>query len=229
MLAAMEPAAGRDSWLRRWHAALVALSHRRADPLPPPELPDEEGALVELLGLAPSEALTRARAWRERFAEDDRRTGELSVLGVAAVTLAAMGRTAEADETLADALALGARTGLVRSFAEAERESMSGLLARAIGSSRLPPDARAHAATVRDALEALRRRQAVAETPPSLLSARELEVLSVLAEGHTNQQVADRLHVSLATVKTHLNHIYDKLGARKRTRAIARARELGLL
>lgn len=229
MLAAMEPATGRDAWLRRWHAALVALSQRRGTTLPPPELPDEEGALVELIELPPSEALIRARAWRDRFAEDDRRTAELSVLCIAAVALAAMGRAAEADETLADALVLGARTGLVRSFAEADRDAMSGLLARAIGSGRLAAAARAHAAIVRDALEALRHAQAPQRAPPSVLSARELEVLSVLAEGLTNQQVADRLHVSLATVKTHLNHIYDKLGARKRTRAIARARELGLL
>lgn len=229
MLAAMEPATGRDAWLRRWHASLVALSQRRGTALPPPELPDEEGALVELLELAPAEALTRARAWRDRFAGDDRRTAELSVLGIAAVSLAAMGRTTEADETLAEALDLGARTGLVRSFAEADRDAMSGLLARAVGSGRLDAAARAHAAIVRDALEALRHAQPSPDAPPPVLSARELEVLSVLAEGLTNQQVADRLHVSLATVKTHLNHIYDKLGARKRTRAIARARQLGLL
>ena len=231
MLAVIEPATGRDAWLRRWHAALVALAHRRADPLPAPELPDEDTAQVELIGLSPAQTVERALAWQRRFAEDDRRTAELSMLAIAAATLAASGRTAEADARLGEALALAARTGLVRSFAEADPDAMSGLLARALGSNRLDASQRAHAAQVRDALASLRRSRAEPEpsAPPSLLSARELEVLGVLAEGLTNQQAADRLHVSLATIKTHVNHIYDKLGARKRTAAIARARELGLV
>jgi DNA-binding CsgD family transcriptional regulator len=63
----------------------------------------------------------------------------------------------------------------------------------------------------------------------SLLSERELEVLRLLAAGHSNQEIANRLVVALSTVKTHVNNIYSKLEARNRTEAANRARELGLL
>ena len=61
------------------------------------------------------------------------------------------------------------------------------------------------------------------------ISARELAVLQALAAGCSNQEIAAELHVSLNTVKTHVARLLDKLGARRRTDAIARARELGLL
>jgi LuxR family transcriptional regulator, maltose regulon positive regulatory protein len=61
------------------------------------------------------------------------------------------------------------------------------------------------------------------------LSDRELEVLRLLAAGKPNQQIAEELVVALSTVKKHVAHILDKLGAANRTEATARARELGLL
>jgi len=54
-------------------------------------------------------------------------------------------------------------------------------------------------------------------------------VLRLIAEGHANQEIADRLVVALSTVKTHINNIYGKLGVQSRTQAVARARALGLL
>jgi DNA-binding CsgD family transcriptional regulator len=60
------------------------------------------------------------------------------------------------------------------------------------------------------------------------ISPRELEVLAELAAGSANKEIARRLGVSPNTVKTHLAHLYEKLGAKSRTDAIARARELGL-
>ena len=66
-------------------------------------------------------------------------------------------------------------------------------------------------------------------TIPVPLSLRESEVLKLLANGMSNQEVADQLWIALGTVKTHVNSIYGKLDARGRTRAIARARELGIL
>lgn len=62
-----------------------------------------------------------------------------------------------------------------------------------------------------------------------LLTDRELEVLRLLAEGRTNQEIADRLVVSLNTVKTHVKAILGQLGVSNRTQATARARELGLI
>ncbi|MEZ4710178.1 MAG: LuxR C-terminal-related transcriptional regulator [Caldilineaceae bacterium] len=61
------------------------------------------------------------------------------------------------------------------------------------------------------------------------LSERELEVLRLLAIGHTNQAVADELIIALSTVKKHVNNIFGKLGVGRRTQAVSRARELGLL
>lgn len=65
--------------------------------------------------------------------------------------------------------------------------------------------------------------------PVEHLSRRELEVLSLIAEGYSNEEIADRLYIALSTVKTHLINIYAKLNVRRRTQAIARAREIGLL
>jgi LuxR family maltose regulon positive regulatory protein len=54
-------------------------------------------------------------------------------------------------------------------------------------------------------------------------------VLRLLAAGRPNQEIAEELVVALSTVKKHVTHILDKLGATNRTQATARARELGLL
>ena len=61
------------------------------------------------------------------------------------------------------------------------------------------------------------------------LSARELEVLELLAARRSNRQIAEELVVALDTVKKHVSHLLDKLGADNRTHAVGRARELGLL
>jgi len=82
----------------------------------------------------------------------------------------------------------------------------------------------------------------VAVTPPPLpiaraavaplgesLNSRELEVLHLIAEGYSNQEIAARLVLGVSTVKTHINHLFQKLDVASRTQAIARGRELGLL
>jgi DNA-binding CsgD family transcriptional regulator len=61
------------------------------------------------------------------------------------------------------------------------------------------------------------------------ISPRELRVLEELAAGRSNKEIAARLHVSPHTVKTHVAHLLEKLEAKRRTDAIARARELGIL
>jgi len=67
------------------------------------------------------------------------------------------------------------------------------------------------------------------EQLPHPLTEREVEVLRLLAQGQTNQQIAQRLVVSSLTVKTHVQHIISKLGVSDRTQAAVRAAELGLL
>jgi DNA-binding NarL/FixJ family response regulator len=61
------------------------------------------------------------------------------------------------------------------------------------------------------------------------LTGREMEVLALIAAGLSNQEIAERLTVALSTVKKHINRIYDKLGVKRRTQAIVRAKELYLL
>ena len=61
------------------------------------------------------------------------------------------------------------------------------------------------------------------------LSPRESEILGLLAEGLANRQISKRLFISEATVKTHLVHVYDKLGVDSRTAAVAAALQSGLL
>jgi DNA-binding NarL/FixJ family response regulator len=61
------------------------------------------------------------------------------------------------------------------------------------------------------------------------ISEREFEVLRLLTEGHSNKQIAALLNVSPNTVKTHVARLYEKLDARRRTEAIHKARELGMI
>jgi DNA-binding NarL/FixJ family response regulator len=73
--------------------------------------------------------------------------------------------------------------------------------------------------------EHVRREQPLAEP----LSLREMEVLALLAESLSNQEIADRLYIAPGTVKNHVSNILSKLNARDRTQAVLQAKELGLL
>jgi DNA-binding CsgD family transcriptional regulator len=61
------------------------------------------------------------------------------------------------------------------------------------------------------------------------ITEREFEVLALLAAGRSNKEIAAKLSVSLNTVKTHVSRLFEKLGASRRTEAILKARELGLI
>jgi DNA-binding CsgD family transcriptional regulator len=61
------------------------------------------------------------------------------------------------------------------------------------------------------------------------LTPRELEILALIAEGLSNREIAERVFVSENTVKTHSSRVFDKLGARRRTQAVQRGKELRLI
>ena len=61
------------------------------------------------------------------------------------------------------------------------------------------------------------------------ITARELEILTLIARGFSNREIATQLFVSENTVKTHCARVFDKLGAARRTQAVQRGKELGLL
>lgn len=115
------------------------------------------------------------------------------------------------------AMAALVRQWATRHQARAEAMGVDGaflatLLARlAPDASAPPPDATTAAARM-----------------PEPLTARELEVLRMLAEGHRNRVIAEKLHVSELTIKAHLRKIHAKLGAASRTEAVAKARALGI-
>jgi len=61
------------------------------------------------------------------------------------------------------------------------------------------------------------------------LSKRELEVLALLAKGHSNQEIASQLFVSLSTVKAHNQNLFEKLDVKRRTQAVEKARRLNII
>ncbi|MFK7900054.1 MAG: response regulator transcription factor [Cyclobacteriaceae bacterium] len=60
------------------------------------------------------------------------------------------------------------------------------------------------------------------------LSKREIEVLQLISDGYSNQEIADRLYVSLSTVKTHVSNVFSKLDVQRRTQAVRKVQEMRL-
>jgi LuxR family maltose regulon positive regulatory protein len=139
---------------------------------------------------------------------------------------------------LAGALALARPEGHVRVFVD-EGPPMAGLL-RSLLRSRQRGHAPAVSPSARDHLIRVIRAFPSPTGSPELttgaasglvepLTRRELEVLALVAAGRPNREIAAELVVTLETVKKHLSHIFDKLGAANRSDAVARARDLRLL
>jgi DNA-binding NarL/FixJ family response regulator len=107
---------------------------------------------------------------------------------------------------------------------------VDGLIPRAIAAAELPP--RLHRVMAGERVIdpiLLTEELPDDEEGPAALTAREREVLGLLSSGQSNREIASALYVSLPTVKTHLAHIYAKLGAKNRNEALGRAMALGLL
>jgi len=161
----------------------------------------------------------------------------IEIGGLRALALAAAGDQGEAITVLADAMSFAFAGSQVRVFAD-EGEPMAALVARLVAARRDPerrgqPVAMIPLAYLAQVRRALGLPAPAPGTPggglPDPLTARELEVLILLAAGATNPQIARTLVVTLDTVKKHVSHVLAKLGAGNRTAAVARARELGLL
>jgi LuxR family transcriptional regulator, maltose regulon positive regulatory protein len=169
-----------------------------------------------------------------------RRLGSLIELqALRALTLAASGDEPGALAALAEALTLACPQGYVRVFAD-EGAPMGALLGRLVAAQRtqqpaargVPLDCLGRLLRAFDATHAVAHAGRAAAAVPGLieqLTERELQVLGLLAAGRSNQGIAQELVVSLDTVKKHVSHVLDKLGAANRTEAVARARELGLI
>jgi len=125
---------------------------------------------------------------------------------------------ADADEQVLSAVEAGALGYLAKT---AERESFLQAIARvARGELWLPPR------LTRKLLSHLKPRPSLGPEEP--LTSRETSVLNLLAKGRTNQQIASELSIAEATVRTHVSHILDKLGASNRVEAALHALRVGV-
>jgi DNA-binding NarL/FixJ family response regulator len=130
------------------------------------------------------------------------------------------------DEHIMAGIQAGARGYLLKDALP--DELVQAIRVVADGGSLLQPEV---AARVWDRLGAIMGGEAAPEeAPPSpLLTDREGEILALLAGGARNRDIAEKLFISERTVKVHVSNLMDKLGARTRTEAVARAMQLGLL
>jgi DNA-binding NarL/FixJ family response regulator len=133
------------------------------------------------------------------------------------------------DESVLGALRAGARGYLTK---DASSEDIrAAILSVAAGDAALDPAVQHHVvaalANERTARDAPDPRDAAAALPDDL-TPRESEVLALIAEGLTNNEIAERLVVSPTTVKSHINHLFAKTGLRDRAQAVAYAYRTGL-
>ncbi|QBD81036.1 tetratricopeptide repeat protein [Ktedonosporobacter rubrisoli] len=173
---------------------------------------EEAASLLEqLLAVAQAEARTG---------------GVIEILSLQALVLSAQGRLAEAPGILMQALSLAAPEGYIRLFIEAN-EPMRTLLLR------LREQQTQRSTTLLHYIDTLLAAFASPQQEiPGLLeplSQREREILRLVAQGLSNQQIAQQLVIAMSTVKTHIHHLLGKLAASSRLQAVSRAKALGLL
>ena len=216
-------------------AAARWAAERGIGPDDEPSYPEEAAYLalarVLLAQDQPEQALRMLDRLHALAASGGRIGSVIEIQVLRALALSATGDE-DADDALANALTLGARQGHVRVFVD-EGRPMAALLGRYVATH-----PRHHPPLPADYLGRLVPAFATAipaAGPAAVaglvtqLSARELEVLRLLAAGKQNQRIADELYVTVYTVKKHVTHILDKLGAANRTEATTRAREFGLI
>ncbi len=182
-----------------------------------------DGSILEAMELL--ERLLKA-------AEEGRRMGSvIEILALQALAQEAQGNIPLALAPLERALALAEPEGYVRVFVS-EGQPMARLLYKALSRGIAPDYVRQLLAAFPD-IEPDQIGPPKTQVPESELveplSEREIEVLQLIAEGLTNQEVATRLYLSLHTVKVHARNIYGKLGVKNRTQAVARGKALGIL
>jgi LuxR family maltose regulon positive regulatory protein len=167
----------------------------------------------------------------KRAQASQRMRSMLKVLAMQAVIYRLKGDNQEALQILERALNHAKAEGYVRTFLD-EGEAMVQLLYEA-ASKGIHPDYTgellAAYAYSKPASISIQEKQSNQKELVEPLSEREVEVLSLIADGLSNQEIAGRLHISLSTVKGHTSNVYGKLGVHKRTQAVARGKELGIL
>jgi LuxR family maltose regulon positive regulatory protein len=178
----------------------------------------------------PSAALTILEPLRRQMEAKAWVDERLKVMILQAVALHAHGEIDKTVQLLGDALALAEPGGFIRIFVD-EGLPMARLLSEAAAHG-VMPDYIGKLLAVFKAEQ--QKGEDKSDLPPAQplfepLSQRELEVLQLIAQGLSNHEIGERLFLALNTIKGHNRKIFDKLQVQRRTEAIARARELGLL
>ncbi|MBC3778039.1 LuxR C-terminal-related transcriptional regulator [Pseudomonas sp. SWRI99] len=222
-------AQGRTDLAEAWLARLGQTYTGERAAAPPefhPQLPlhvELQQALLDMLRGQPMLAEGRLNALHENGQQTGRQL--LSVMALTqkvALLLQTGGREPEARRALGQALEAAAG-GVLQPFDtlyKGHGDWLRGQLQTSVSSSGQQLLEYFPSAAVRQAAES-------GGTEP--LSSRELAVLRLIAQGCSNQEISEQLFISLHTVKTHASHINSKLGVERRTQAVARAKELGVL
>jgi len=187
-------------------------------------------ARVHLAQRDPSTALAVLAQLRQQAEAKGWEDERLKVMVLQAAALHMNGDKDKAVHLLCDALTLAEPGGFIRLFVD-EGLPMADLLSAAAAQGMMPD----YIGKLLAACEAEgHKSEDTSYRPPAQpliepLSPRELEVLHLMAQGLSNQEICERLFLALSTVKGHNRKIFGKLQVQRRTEAVARARELGLL
>ncbi len=193
------------------------------------ELPISQ-ARVHLAQGDPSAALTVLGTMREQVEAKSLADERLKVMVLQVVALHAHGDRDKALQVLGDALILAEPGGFIRTFVD-EGRPMAHLLSEAATHGIMPDYIGKLLAVFEAEDQKSADRSFLPPDQPFIepLSQRELEVLHLIAQGLSNQEIRERLSLTLSTVKGHNLKIFSKLHVQRRTEAVARARALGLL
>ncbi|WP_460157758.1 LuxR C-terminal-related transcriptional regulator [Pseudomonas sp. S2_H10] len=223
-------AQGRTDLAEAWLARLGQTYNGENAAAPPefhPQLPlhiELQQALLEVIQGQPMLAEGRLNALLEHGQQSGRQMLSAMALTQKVALLLGNGREPEARKALAQALD-AAGGGVLQPFECLLAEHPDWLRGQL---QHYPPTP--VSLSLSEKLPASASRSAVEScVAAEQLSARELAVLRLIAQGCSNQEISDQLFISLHTVKTHASHINSKLGVERRTQAVARAKELGVL
>ncbi|MDH1261019.1 MULTISPECIES: LuxR C-terminal-related transcriptional regulator [Pseudomonas] len=214
-----------EAWLARLGQTYTG-EHAAAPPEFHPQLPlhvELQQALLDVIQGQPMLAEGRLNVLHENGQRTGRQLLSVMALTQKVALLLCSGREPDARKVLSQALEAAAGgvyqpfDALLKNHADWLRGQLQALTCNAVGQQLLT-----HFPTAAP-------RPAVESSATEQLSSRELAVLRLIAQGCSNQEISEQLFISLHTVKTHASHINSKLGVERRTQAVARAKELGLL
>jgi len=188
-------------------------------------------ARVGLVAGQAETTLAFAVQWEDLAAGASIRRWQMEALLLQALAQARLGKRTTGQSALQKSLALAQSQGYLRLFldgGEAVRDLLVGLYP-----TLTDPALTQFARRILEAFPAPAPKKPLPGTPPSEglaepLSEREMQVLRLLSLGLSNQAAADQLYISLATVKTHIRHIFEKLGVENRIEALNKAKEMHL-